>query len=214
MRTNKNDQKLFDLSSVEYDKLTEVEQRSWITNLQILFSYNRICVFLSKQMKTYNSSNFPIFTSAIGLFLLVVFTVISFSLINYGLFKIDPSNFLIPSSPTFFNFFFFSFYNIFPNQISDIQPITVFSKISVITESSLTFVLLAIGLTVIFPVQKKKEEQEVNSIIEDLSKQGSIMEKYILEKYEFNDLEEVMELIHKVKAILAEFIYKLTQSLD
>ena len=78
----------------------------WISNVQQLVLANRFCVFVAKKLKDYQSSGFTIVSSIFSLLLLVLYTVFTFAIINFGLFKIDQSFYTFSYPPSFFNFFY------------------------------------------------------------------------------------------------------------
>ena len=186
----------------------------WTTNVQTFVLYNRICLFIARRLKSYQESGFNIASSVIAILLLVVFTVLSFALVNFGLFKINQHFFTSSIIPTFFNFFYYSFNVLMFNQIQDIVATTPTSQVISMTESFFALFLIAIFVSLVLSVRSQKDVNELNDLIKNLSEEGTKMEDYVKEKYRFNNIEEAMEALQKLKASFTGFIYRITEGIE
>jgi len=77
--------------------------------------------------------------------------IVYFGAINYGLYHINPNLYLSPINPKYFDFFYYSFFTIFPNG-TDIIPIGISAKIirmaGVTVGVIINLLLLAVYLTI------------------------------------------------------------------
>jgi glucan phosphoethanolaminetransferase (alkaline phosphatase superfamily) len=202
------------IARLAIESMDQMQVEKWTTNVQSFVLYNRICLFVAKRLRLYQDSGLNIVSSIIAILLLVVFTVLSFALVNFGLFKINPHFFSSSIVPTFFNFFYYSFNVLLFNPIQDIVATTPTSQVISMTESFFALFLVAIFVSLVLSVRSQKDANELNDLIKDLNEEGTKMEGYIREKYKFNNVEEAMEALQKLKASFTGFIYKITEGIE
>lgn len=87
------------------ESMDEKQLQKWTAGVQWLAMFNRVCLFVAKRIKSYQESKFNIISFVFGIMILVLFTVLSFALMNFCLYKINPHNFGFPTEPTFLIFF-------------------------------------------------------------------------------------------------------------
>ncbi len=124
--------------------MDEKQLQKWTTGVQWLALFNRVCLFVAKKIKSYQDSQFNIVSSVFGILLLVLYTVFSFSLLNLGLFKINPNYFSFLAEPTFFNFIYYSFNNFLFNSIQEIVAKAPVAQVISMIESVFALFLIAI----------------------------------------------------------------------
>jgi hypothetical protein len=202
------------IARLAIESMDKMQVEKWTTNVQSFVLYNRVCLFVAKRLRSYQESGFNIVSSIIAILLLVVFTVLSFALVNFGLFKINQHFFSSSIAPTFFNFFYYSFNVLLFNPIQDIVATTPTSQVISMTESFFALFLVAIFVSLVLSVRSQKDANELNDLIKDLNEEGTKMEGYIREKYKFNNVEEAMEALQKLKASFTGFIYKITEGIQ
>jgi hypothetical protein len=202
------------IARLAIESMDQMQVEKWTTNVQSFVLYNRVCLFVAKRLRLYQDSGLNIVSSIIAILLLVVFTVLSFALVNFGLFKINQHFFSSSIVPTFFNFFYYSFNVLLFNPIQDIVATTPTSQVISMTESFFALFLVAVFVSVVLSVRSQKDANELNDLIKDLNEEGTKMEGYIREKYKFNNVEEAMEALQKLKASFTGFIYKITEGIQ
>ena len=198
----------------ELEKMDKTELQSWVANIQVLVFFNRICLFLAKKLQSYRKSRFNTVSSIFSIIILMLFTVATFSFINFGLFKISPDYFDSTISPKFFNFIYYSYNNLLFSSIPDLIASSPISQFFSMVESFLCLFLVAILITIIFSVKQEKENQEIDDLISTLSSEGLKMESYITKKYRFASIAEVMMLLRDLNALLSEILFKVSESLE
>jgi hypothetical protein len=99
--------------------------------------------------------------------------MVYFGAINYCLFKINPNFFKTELSPQYFDFFYYSFFTIFPDG-TDIVPISVISKIARMAGVSVGVVINLLLLTFYIAISSEKFK-------ENLSKISKVTDKYTIE---------------------------------
>lgn len=184
----------------------------WTTNLQQLVLYNRLILFCAKKLSDYQKSGFQIISEIMSFILLILFTILSFALINYGLYKIDYGNFNYVIEPTFFTFFYYSFENSMFNQISEIVPL---KQTAILIYMFQNFFALLWGLILVTLFVQYKKEQKVlalNKVIENIEKQGKELESFIAEQYNLDSIEVAMDKLTEMKSALVNFIYQISKN--
>jgi hypothetical protein len=190
---------------------TQIEK--WTTSIQQLVLFNRVCLFFAKKLKSYKDSKFNIASYVFGIMILILFTVFSFTLINYGLFKVNAHYFSFSNVPTFFNFIYYSFNNLLFNSIPDIVATAPVSQVFSMVESLFALFLIVILVTLVLTVKNQKEVDEMDAVINSLSDEGKKMEDYIKDKYQFNNIDETMQALKKLNAALIDILYQITNSI-
>jgi hypothetical protein len=210
--TNENDSK-FDrkeILNLPPDDISESEIQTWVNNLQSLVLCNRIFLKISKKLKDYRKSNFTVVINLLSLIILIVFTVISFTLINYGFFKINPENFSFSSSPTVFTFFYYSFNILIFNSISELSARLPIVQIMAMIEEFFAFFLVAILISLVFSFKNDKENLEINELIVNLEQESESIETLIRNRFQINNIEEALLALRKLNSAIIEFLYKIT----
>lgn len=202
------------LASLPIGSMDEKQIEKWTVSVQALVLYNRVCLFTSKKLKAYQGSGFNIVSSIMVILLLVAFTVLSFSIVNLGLFKINHDFYSFSTIPTFFNFFYYSFNILLFNPIQDIVAITPMSQVASMVESFFALFLVAIFVSLILSVRSQRDADELNGVIKGLREDGIKMEGFIKDKYKLNNIEEAMDALKKLQAAFTDFLYKITEGID
>ena len=204
------DEKELELS---IENMDEIQLQKWTTGVQWPVIFNRICLFVAKKFKSYQDSRFNIVSSVFSILILVFFTVLSFAIINFGLFRINQHFFLVSSVPTFFNFIYYSFNNILFNTIREIIATTPISQVVSMIESLFALFLLAILVSLVLSVRSQRETDELNDLIRYLTEEGMKTEGYLKDKYRYN-IEEAMQALQKLNVYSVVIINKITEMLD
>ena len=195
------------------EKLNDKQLDKWAGDLYQLVLFNRTCLFVSRKMKSYQESGFNVVSSILSVLLLVLYTIFSFALINFGLFKIDQHFYSYPATPSFFNFFYYSFNVLLFNQIQDVMATTPVAQVALMTESFYALFLVAILITLVLTFKTQKVADEMKEAIKNLSELGIQMEAHIKNKYRLESIETAMEALQKLRVSLTEFLYTITKEI-
>ncbi|MCL4874232.1 hypothetical protein KJ039_09140 [bacterium] len=197
------------------EKLDQKQLEKWTANLQTAVLFNRICLFVAKKLKNYQNSGLNIISYVLTLLLLVIFTTISFTFINYGLYKIN-NNFFdisISNTPSLFIFFYYSFNNLLFNSIQEIQPIVPITQTVFMLESFFALFLIVIFVSLLLTVKSKRHSDELDKTIGKINEEGNSLEKLIAAEYNL-DIESAIRELDRLKAGLVAFIYKLSKNIQ
>ncbi|MBI2471883.1 MAG: hypothetical protein HYV59_11680 [Planctomycetes bacterium] len=202
------------IKNLPVKSLNQEQLETWTENLQMSVLFNRVCLFIAKKLKNYQSSGLNIITYVLTILFLIVLTVFSFAVINYGLFKIDSGLFSYSTTPSFYTFFYYSFNNLFFNSIREITPILFISQTISMIEYFLALFLIVIFVSLLFSVRSQRHTEELSELIKEITDQGKYMESFIKGEYKINSINDAMEELKKLKASMIKLIYKITESIQ
>jgi len=195
------------------EDMDENQIKKWIANVEQLVLFNRICIFTAQKLKSYQDSGFNVISSIFVVLFLVLYTVFTFAIINFGLFKIDDHYYAFSNTPSFFTFFYYSFNVLLFNQIQEIASITPVSQIASMIESFYALFLMAIFVSLMFSVRSQRVTDDLNAVIKQLMEEGSQVEGFIRDTYKLESIADAMQALQKLKASLIDFLYKITEVL-
>ncbi|XOB41392.1 MAG: hypothetical protein ACKKMW_01530 [Candidatus Nealsonbacteria bacterium] len=202
-----------DIKNLPIESLDKKQLEKRTTNLQTSVLFNRICFFAAKKLRDYQDSGFNVMSYILNVLLLIILTVFSFAVINFGLFKISDGFFSYSAVPKFFTFFYYSFNNLLFNSIKEIAPIMPISQIVLMIEQFFAFILVVIFISLLFSIRNQKHTEELNEAIKGIEAQGVEIEGFIKDEYKINSIEDAMVELKKMKAGLIKFIYKITENI-
>lgn len=200
------------MTNLPVESLDEKQLQKWTTNVQTLVLFNRICLFVARKLKTYQGSGLNIVSSVLIILALIALTILSFAAVNFGLYKINQQFFAFSAVPTFFTFFYYSFNNLLFNPIQDIVPSLAISQTISMIESTFALFLVAIFVSLVFSVRSQRHIDELNEVMKSLEEQGTKMEGYIREEYKLNNIDDAMASLQKLKSVMTDVLYKITES--
>ena len=201
------------IKDIEVADLTSKQLEKWTANLQTSVLFNRVCLFAAKKLRDYQNSGLNIIYYVLTILLLILITIFSFAVINFGLYKIDSNFFNFPDLPNFFTFFYYSFNNLLFNQIQELIAVGPVSQTTSMIESFFALFLIVIFVSLLISVRGQKHTEELNEVIKGVEEQGLSMEGFIRDEYKINNIDDAMAELEKLKAGLTKFIFKITESI-
>lgn len=202
-----------EIKNLPVEKLDKEQLEKWTTNLQFNLLFNRGCYFFAKKLKDYQESKFNVIAYVFNLLMLILITVLTFAVINWGLFKIDSSLYELQQAPRFFHFFYYSFSGLVFNSISQVAPIKPLSLGFLMIEEFFAMVLVSIFITLLFTVKSEKHSIELDTAIRDIKEQAKSMESFIQDEYKLPISEAIKEL-EKLKGSMIKVIFWFSKHID
>ncbi|KKT64993.1 MAG: hypothetical protein UW60_C0048G0002 [Candidatus Woesebacteria bacterium GW2011_GWA2_44_33] len=201
------------IKNLPVQSLDQKQLEKWTSNLQTSVLFNRVCLFVSRKLRDYQNSGLNIVSYVLTILLLIVLTVFSFAVINFGLYKINGNFFSLSAASTFFTFFYYSFNNLLFNSIKEIVPTMPISQTVSMLESFFALFVVVIFVALLLSVRSQRYAEELNEVIKGIKEQGTEMEGFIKDEYKINSIEDAMAELEKLKAGTAKFLYKITESI-
>jgi hypothetical protein len=196
---------------VEMMTTKELELRT--TGLQNVVLYNRVCLLISKKLRDYQRSGANVASYVLSLVVLLLFTVMSFALISYALYKISPAFYQFTySKESFFAFVYYSAGSMFyaANGLVPVEPLSQFVQIVQFLCAVLLLVILA---TVIYSLRNERYSTQLEEVIFSMEKEGRAAEALLLSEFNLDSIDGAIDALQKAKAGLIGFIVYLTKNL-
>jgi hypothetical protein len=201
-----------ELYSLPVDSLDKTQRDQWISALQLHVFLNRAFLFGAKKLRDYQSSGMSIVFASLTIVFLIILTTLIFAIINYGLYKINKDLFLVSSAPTFFTFIYYSFNNfIINNAIQEIVPRTDISQAIRMMQGLFSLFIVVISVSLLIPATTQKHATELDKIVKDLDARGAEIESYIRDEFKINTIDDAMAELAKLEAVLAKFLYSMSE---
>ncbi|HEX9750452.1 MAG TPA: hypothetical protein VGB22_04060 [candidate division Zixibacteria bacterium] len=201
------------IKTLSVDRLDEEQIQKRVATLQTPVLFNRVCCFVAKKLRDYQNSGLNIMLYGMTILFMIILTTLSFSAINFAVFKINEGLFEFTYDPNYFTFIFYSFNNLLFNSIRDLGPIGMLSQAVSMIQSLFSFSLVAILVTLFFSLRNQRYTEELNEVISGMETEGHEMERFIIDEYRLGSIEEAMAELQNAKASFAKFIYKISESL-
>ncbi|WP_281202691.1 hypothetical protein [Cytobacillus kochii] len=202
-----------EITKTPVELLDEKQLERRTTNLQSIVLFNRIHLFIAKKLREYQNSKMNYAYYIVSIIGVVAFTILSFTFVNLSLYKIDPDNFSFESPPSLFTFIYYSFNNLLSTPISELKAITPISQSISMFSTFCAFLIGVILVSLILSVRSQKHQEELNEVISGFERQGELLEKLILVQYKIKNIEDALVELEKLKAILINIIYKITDNI-
>lgn len=194
-------------------RMKDAQLEKWITNVQQLVLYNRLCLFVAKGLKAYQESGINIVSFILSILFLALYTIFTFALINFGVYKINSDFYSFAYAPTFFTFFYYSFNLLLLNSVQEVVAIAPLSQTIVMIESFFGLFLVAIFISLVFSVKSQKYVDELNDAIQKLKEEGLRMEEHIKENYGLDSIASALEALQKLRSSSVDLLYTITNTL-
>ncbi|OPY60565.1 MAG: hypothetical protein A4E56_02604 [Pelotomaculum sp. PtaU1.Bin065] len=182
-------------------------------SLQESVILNRVCLFTAKKLRDYKNSKIYIISDVFTMLFLILFTVLAFAFINYGLFKINNEFFNISTTPTFFIFFYYSFEQLVFNSITEIVPVHQISQTTAILQLFTSLFLTIIFISIFINFKNQRYNNELNKVIKEIEDKGMFMEEFIQNEYKVENIQNAIYLLEQLKSSLISFIYYLSRNI-
>ncbi|SHG02020.1 hypothetical protein SAMN05444274_1205 [Mariniphaga anaerophila] len=119
--------------------------------------------------------------------------MVYFGAINFCLYKIDPNFYNIDFSPKYFDFFYYSFFTIFPDG-TDIEPVSTIAKVTRMAGVSVGVLINLLLLTVYLTISNERFKENLSklSLITDNYTKG--IQNHFEKKYGCNPTDGLKQL--------------------
>lgn len=201
-----------EVKALPVEKLTEPQLQKWSTTLQLSVIFCRGCAFITRRLRDFQKSKYSTIVYIMNFLSLLVFTIIAFSFVYYGIFKIN-HNFFSATNSQFFDFFFFSFNKSIFNSTAEIQAITILPKIITMLQEFLSLCFGTFVILLIFSINDERKSNEVDSVIKKIEKTEKSMEQNIQEQFSLDIINAIKQL-EKYSAGMVKFIYILSKDIE
>jgi hypothetical protein len=201
------------LREVPVDRLNQDQLKKWVSGLQTSVLLNRACLFSARKLSQYQNSGMNIISGIFVVLILVISITLTFAVINFGLYKIDPSFYRVAPRLTFFTFVYYSFNALVFSGIEEIVPTAIASQLASMLERFFGLFLTAIFAALMVSVRTERHADELKNVIVGLESEGRSLERLIRTDYKLNSIEEAMSELERLKADAIKLVLFLSNAL-
>ncbi len=194
------------ISASPTERMSEEYRLKWASNLQMAIILNRGCKFLSRKLEEYQRSRLTSFFYALNFLLLTGFSVLTFSLVDFALYKINPASYSLTVRPNFFIFFYYSANTLLGHSINEVVEASTASRVFHLSELFVTFLLVIVLFTLWSSVKNQREADEIKATVACIRKQGEEMDYYINSEFGLSVDEALSFLIARKLASMIKII--------
>lgn len=201
-----------EVKTLPVEKLTESQLQKWSTSLQLSVIFCKGCAFLTRRLRDFQRSKYSTIVYILNFLSLVLFSMISFAFIYYGLFKIN-AHYYITSTPQFFDFFYFSFNKAIYSTIAGLQVTGVFPKIITMIQQFVSVCFFTFIVMLFVSINDEKRSNEVDEVINKIEKNEKMMELNIQDQFSLTIIDAIKKL-EKYSAGMIKVIYFLSKDIE
>jgi hypothetical protein len=193
--------------------MSEEQHNKWAMHLQFMIIINRVCLFITSKLRNFQKSNVNVVFYILSIFYTVFFTVFTFALINFAIYKVDPNSFNTSPKGNFFFFIYYSFNTLFTNSINDFFPIAPLSRFANSLEIFFAFLLLVILFFLFTTILRDKHNEEINTAIVTVNKQAKDLNTFVQQEFNMT-VDDAINIIKNLNGSLIKVIYYFSKDID
>ena len=191
-------------------QLAPTDRKQWYSRLQSSVMYNRGCLYIANKLSQYQKTRYNYISYAFSFVLLACGTIFAFSVIDWGIYRIDPVQYTGISKPTYFDFLYYSFVS-FTHGSFQLAASGLIARLSYVLQ--IVFEVLLGGLIVAlgFSVRSTKYDSEIASTVENLKRQSETMEEFIRSEYGVPSISDAVNVLRSDDESSVAFIVLLSR---
>lgn len=206
MKTSKENEEYLKINNIEELK----KHKDLVSMIETRVLINRLLLFSAKKLKEYNNSKSYIFQDIVLFITTAIVGIISFTLINYGIFKINNINYkILEGVPNFIDFILYTI----SCSNGYILPMATITKILEITKALIFFIFSGLFVCTFLESSKKKQKEGIESVIDSINDTAKNEENKIIKKELFEDINSAIKGLQQIKSSLIGIIMKITEYL-
>ena len=184
-----------DLRHTELEKFTPQQQNLFVQSLSQGVIVHRALYFWAHKIDQYRQSPASLFFSVLSVLWLLIQTAVAFTLINDALFKIDPESFSYVSPPSFAVLLRYSVSSMYAGEIDALKALSDLANVVAIAATVVgAVVVLSLFVSVILSFQQTRDDRTMRSIIEELKREGTQINKRLKADWEVSADEAIDRL--------------------
>jgi hypothetical protein len=203
-----------EMRALPEDAMTKEQLTTRNEEMQSVLLYNRACLLISKKLRGYRDSGANIASYLISFATLLVFTILSFALINDALYKTDHTLYRFTSGSdslaTFFNYSAGSLIYL----THGLVPSAPLSQGVHFVELVFGILLITLLVTTIFFLRSRKYLAQLEEVIVILKQLGEAAGEQILREYHQPSIEVATEALAKSEKTMPGLVRHLTKEIE
>lgn len=192
-------------------KFSPDQQQAFVQSLSQAVLVHRFLYFWAYQLEQYRKSPGSLFFSTLSYIWLLAQCVAALTLINYAVYKIDPSAFEYATAPSIPIFVRFAFTSLYGSEIDALHPVSDVANLISIGAMIIGIVILAtLLLTWFLNYRYSRDQTAIRDSIDRIREQGRSLDDEMQAEYEVS-VSEAVERLAQLRAGLLSIIMFLSQ---
>jgi len=190
-----------ELRDSQIQRFNEQQQMQFLVNLQNAVLMQRLPLFWAYQLDQYRRSPVPVLFTGLAYAWLVLQAVVGLALLNYGLYKIDPSAFVFENPPSILVFGRYAVSSLTGSEIGAIQPESPLANVLFLGATALGVIFLigfVVGLFLSF--RQKSQDAALRETIQGLKEQSRELDRQLQREYDVGSAKEALKRLEELKA--------------
>lgn len=189
------------------EAMTAIQTQSWTNALGMSVVCNRGCYFLASKLQELRRSRLLAVVYMSRVLVLFAFSLYVFSLVNRGLYRIDPGSFNTVGVPGAFNFVWYTFNSLFGNGVSDMSPVSPIAQaLFMATTASSLLILFVVLVFFITTVQSSRDNERMTEMVDDIRAQGRDLDSYLGREFGMS-VQEAVDRLRRSKTGVLGLVY-------
>jgi hypothetical protein len=203
-----------EVRTLEVDAMTEAQRNTWISNLQLSVLYGRGCYFIADKLRTLRQGRITAAIAGVKVAGLFVITVVTFSLLSLGLYKVDHDQYVFNGTLRGFDFLWYAFQASFMNGVAEIAPKGAVARtLFMLNELTIGLILFVIVVFFLTGVQAARNADQMDVLIAKIHDHAKESERFVADQFGLTIAAAVNELV-RLQAGLISWILKMSPDLD
>ena len=201
-----------ELAIVPIENFTPDQLEKRKTNLQSAIVANRLFLFTASKLEVYRQSRLKVLTSVFQCIWLVVACIAAFALINYGIYKLDPAQFMPSTPPSAFLLGYYSFKTFILNSVSELVPTGRIAQIASMAENGIGLFTVPIFAGTLLSQRNERHAKEIERAVKSIEQEAVELEGFVRREFRITTIDEAIAEMERAKAGLLGFILWLSPS--
>lgn len=191
------------VKSSEVVKLDKAQSDALVTQASIGLMIYGGSYFWAEQLENYRKSGISVLFNALSVVALAFEAVVLFTVANFGLFKIDRTQFEYVDPPQFATFVRYSLNSMFPGEINALQAKgSAASWLSVVSGFSFAVLLLVLVVSVVFSLKQSRDDVTAEESIQAMRNKSDEFADKLSNEYRL-PLEDLANRIFELSGLLS-----------
>jgi hypothetical protein len=193
--------------------MDEQQVAKWKSSLEFSVLLNRILLFSARKVREHQRSSFGVALGVITTIFLWLGSVITFTAINFAMYKIDPAAFLASGPPTLFTFFHYSFKAMLFTTINELTPVAPIAQIIGMLNNFFGVLTVVIVASALIAVRGQRYNAQLDDLISTFEHEGREAEEFVRSEFRLSSIDDAIAELTRLQSSVLTALVQLTEKL-
>lgn len=179
--------------------------------LEILLISNRVTLSAAKKLRDYQRSSFSIISASLTTSILVLFSVITFALIDVAVYKMDEAQFGFQRTPSFFMFVYYSANRLVFSSIPELYPAGTLSYSISMVQIAFSLFITLIFVSIIMSFKTQSNNAQIDDTIHNIEESGRAFEETLRNRYAITTVDDAIRELERLQSGALKLILALSE---